>query len=210
MVTKVIRLPPQVEVYFYIPPEMPAVDDSDEENEENKRNTNLNRPTTSSSQRTASRGKDVKTKEQEREIAMEKERKKYRKMKPIPPANLEKRIIAGELLRKHKIVNDERIDLFLSFGLCGLCERVYRIPLGPCFLLDDDDRSLLRIKVTKQEHELNQMLDRKSRYRKMQRKNDIFELNKSIASLRKEINDNKKQMQPVCIYCPFCTWKPTY
>ena len=131
-------------------------------------------------------------------------------MRSIPSASLEKRIIPGDMLRKYKIVNDERIDLFLSFGLCGLCERVYRIPLGSCFLYDEDDRSLLRLKVTKQEHELNQMLERKSRYRKMQRKNDIFELNKSIASLRKEINDMKKQMQPVCIFCPFCTWKPDY
>ncbi|CAM9645854.1 unnamed protein product, partial [Ectocarpus sp. 4 AP-2014] len=99
---------------------------------------------------------------------------------------------------------------FLQFGLCGRCDRVFRISQGWKHVeqksrhetVVDGETKLRHLSTLMAKAEENKTVLRAARGARK----DILEATEKIRALRHEISATRRALEPLVMSCPFCLW----
>ncbi|CAM9452641.1 unnamed protein product, partial [Ectocarpus sp. 6 AP-2014] len=99
---------------------------------------------------------------------------------------------------------------FLQFGLCGRCDRVFRISQGWKHVeqksrhetVVDGENKLRHLSTLVAKAEMNKTALRAARGAHK----DILEATEELRALRHEISATRRVLAPLVTSCPFCLW----
>ncbi|CBJ34130.1 hypothetical protein Esi_1076_0001 [Ectocarpus siliculosus] len=99
---------------------------------------------------------------------------------------------------------------FLQFGLCGRCDRVFRISQGWKHVeqksrhetVVDGESKLRHLSTLVAKAEMNKTALRAARGAHK----DILEATEKLRALRHEVSATRRALAPLVMSCPFCLW----
>ena len=106
--------------------------------------------------------------------------------------------------------DDTRANLLLKYGLCGDCNRVYDIKLGFNYILTDDQLLIIKNNIKKYEAQIHEFIAKKAKYRQQRKFKLVVDCTNEIKRIRRLAGECKRNLYPVPISCPHCSWYPRY
>ncbi|CAM9779002.1 unnamed protein product, partial [Ectocarpus fasciculatus] len=99
---------------------------------------------------------------------------------------------------------------FLQFGLCGRCDRVFRISQGWKHVEEKSRHETVVDGETKLQH-LSTLVAKTEEKKAALRatrgaRKDILEATEKLKALRHEISATQRAIEPLVMTCPFCLW----